>query len=319
MKAILASTVASAALGLAGLASGQEPQNPKIDFDGFQKTSAEVAKLREKRRIPEDEFLRFAAEPGAVVLDTRSWEAFEELHVKGARHLDYSDMTAETLAKVIPEKGTKVLIYCNNNFEEQKIEGGQLFPSKMRRVALNIPTFVTLHAYGYTNVHELAPLLDPKTTKIPFAGTAAAEQRGMKGAEVPNWIEGEMVKVAADGTLAKEAPDEWQQHPVGFPAFEQLSIRKDEKNSGWIVSGTVCSTNSGMRYQGVAVYVFYGQWAKLIGMSDMKGEVLLRISPSTNKEGKSVVPDFLFVGDHPDAAPLREGIRLRRYPLAPRK
>ncbi|WP_075090900.1 rhodanese-like domain-containing protein [Haloferula sp. BvORR071] len=319
MKPIIISTFASVAFGLSGFTFGQEPPNPKIDFDGFREASAEVAKLREKRRISEAEFLRLAAEPGTIVLDTRSWEAFEQLHVKGARHLDYSDMSAETLAKVIPEKGTKVLIYCNNNFEEQKVEAGQLFPSKMRRVALNIPTFVTLHAYGYTNVNELAPLLDPKTTKIAFAGTAAAEQKGMKGAEVPNWVVGEMVNVTADGSLAKEAPDESQQHPVGFPAFEQLSIRKDEKNGGWIVSGTVCSTNSGIRYQGVAIYAIYGQWTKLIGMSDMKGEVLLRISSSADKEGKTVTPDFLFVGDHPDAPPLREGTRLRRYPLAPRK
>ena len=34
-------------------------------------------------------------------------------------------------------------------------------------VALNIQTFVNLHAYGYTNVYELGPLLDVKTTRIP--------------------------------------------------------------------------------------------------------------------------------------------------------
>jgi hypothetical protein len=36
---------------------------------------------------------------------------------------------------------------------------------------LNVHTFNVLHTYGYTNVHELKPLLDVRTTKIPFAGT----------------------------------------------------------------------------------------------------------------------------------------------------
>ena len=38
-------------------------------------------------------------------------------------------------------------------------------------MALNVQTFVNLHAYGYTNVRELGPLLDVKTTRIPFEGS----------------------------------------------------------------------------------------------------------------------------------------------------
>jgi hypothetical protein len=67
---------------------------------------------------------------------------------------------------VIPAKDTKVLIYCNNNFENERAN----FRSKAPAVSLNIQTFINLHAYGYTNVYELAPLLDVKTTKIPFEG-----------------------------------------------------------------------------------------------------------------------------------------------------
>jgi hypothetical protein len=72
------------------------------------------------------------------------------------------------LAKVIPAKDTKVLIYCNNNFENERTN----FRSKSPAVSLNIQTFINLHTYGYTNVYELAPLLDVKTTKIPFEGKA---------------------------------------------------------------------------------------------------------------------------------------------------
>jgi len=147
----------------ATLAAGEAP-NPAIDIKRFSILTQEVAKLRESRRLSEDEFLRLAAEPGTVVLDARSPEKYARLHVKGAVHLNFSDFNEESLRKIIPTKATRILIYCNNNFEGEP----ELFTGKV--VALNIPTFITLHGHGYTNVHELGPLLDIKTTKIPFAG-----------------------------------------------------------------------------------------------------------------------------------------------------
>ena len=83
--------------------------------------------------------------------------------------IDYAGFTEESLRKLIPEKHTRILIYCNNNFSGEP----RLLAPKAGLAALNIPVFITLHAYGYTNVHELAPLLDIKTTKIPFAGESA--------------------------------------------------------------------------------------------------------------------------------------------------
>ena len=62
-----------------------------------------------------------------------------------------------------------MLIYCNNNFEHEE----RAFAAKTAAASLNVHTFNVLHAYGYTNVHELKPLLDVRTTKIPFAGTTA--------------------------------------------------------------------------------------------------------------------------------------------------
>jgi hypothetical protein len=164
MKPILIPFTA-AILGLAGAAFGEDPPNPNVRFEEFAEHSAEVQKLRSERLLSEEQFLKLAAEPGTVVLDARSKDKYEQLHVKGAINLPYTDFTAEALAKVIPDKGTRVLIYCNNNFKDEP----QAFPSKMR-VALNIPTFITLHSYGYTNVHELQPLLEVKTAKIPFEG-----------------------------------------------------------------------------------------------------------------------------------------------------
>ena len=41
--------------------------------------------------------------------------------------------------------------------------------------ALNIPTFVTLYAYGYQNLHELGPVVDPARSDIEFEGTRVTD------------------------------------------------------------------------------------------------------------------------------------------------
>jgi phage shock protein E len=145
----------------------REIKNPAIEYAGFAKLTAELGPLRESRRISEEEFLRLAGEPGTVVFDARSRDKFERIHVKGALHLAFTDFTDEALQKVIPDKNTRILIYCNNNFDRDPVG----FARKSAEVALNIQTFINLHAYGYKNVYELGPLLDIGTTKIPFEGT----------------------------------------------------------------------------------------------------------------------------------------------------
>ena len=56
-------------------------------------------------------------EPGVIILDSRSDFRFERIHVKGAKHLAFTDYTQDNLKKVIPTFETKILIYCNNNFD----------------------------------------------------------------------------------------------------------------------------------------------------------------------------------------------------------
>jgi phage shock protein E len=142
--------------------------NPLIDYPGFQKAVADVSTIREKRRVTEEKFIRMAAEPGTIVFDARSDAMFARLHVQGAKHLSLPDVTAELLAKLIPDKSTRILIYCNNNFLNEPAA----FPGKCATASLNIYTFNTLHSYGYDNVYELGPLVDIKSTKLPFEGTA---------------------------------------------------------------------------------------------------------------------------------------------------
>ena len=85
--------------------------------------------------------------------------------------MNFSDFTEESLARVIPDKSTRVLIYCNNNFE-----GVRAMALKSAPLALNIPTFLNLWGYGYRNIFELRPFLDIKRTKIPFEGSDVLNQ-----------------------------------------------------------------------------------------------------------------------------------------------
>ena len=155
------------------------PTNELIDFDGFARNVDEVRALREARRVGEAEFLRMAAEPGTVVLDARSERLYKLRHVKGAVNLSFPEFTRDTLARVIPARDTRVLIYCNNNFSGAP----ESMPAKVISSALNLSTFVSLHAYGYRNVYELGPAVDVTSTNLVFEGTeigsraVAREQR----------------------------------------------------------------------------------------------------------------------------------------------
>ena len=144
--------------------------NPKIDMARFLEISTQAAEHRASRRVSEDEFIRMSREPGTIVLDARSQEKYDLLHVRGAIHLSFPDITIESLARLIPDKQTRILIYCNNNFENAE----QAFPTKMAPAALNLSTYVSLYTYGYENVYELAPLLDVATAKIQFDSKGAA-------------------------------------------------------------------------------------------------------------------------------------------------
>jgi hypothetical protein len=136
-----------------------------IDMEGFLRVSGEAAKHRSARRVSEQDFARMSREPGTVVLDARSRELFDRLHVKGAVNLSFPDIAVDSLAKVLPDKKARILIYCNNNF--LNAEGP--FPSKLPSASLNLSTYVALYNYGYRNVYELADTVDLKASKLEFA------------------------------------------------------------------------------------------------------------------------------------------------------
>lgn len=143
-------------------------RNPAIDMPGYLAVSHDAAAHRERRRVSEPEFIRMSREPGTVILDARSREKFDELHVKGAVHLSFPDIAIESLARVLPDTSARILIYCNNNFANA--DGP--FPKKLMTASLNLSTYIALYDYGYRNVYELGPLVDIRKSRIEFEGSA---------------------------------------------------------------------------------------------------------------------------------------------------
>jgi Rhodanese-like domain len=168
---VILTTVLLVAAGSTALRAGEAPiPNKMIDYPGFLQNAETVGKLRDKHRVTEEEFIRMAKEPGTIVFDARSDSKFAMFHIKGAKHLSLPDVTADELATIIPDKATRILIYCNNNFVNEPTA----LPAKAITASLNLYTFNTLYSYGYTNVYELGPLIDVKTSAITFEGSLQA-------------------------------------------------------------------------------------------------------------------------------------------------
>ena len=138
--------------------------NPAIDMEGYLRVAMEAAAYREDRRVTEEQFLEMSRDPATIVLDARSREKFDELHIRGAVNLNFSDIAVDSLRRLIPDRNTRILIYCNNNF----VNAEGPFPTKIARASLNLSTFIALYSYGYRNIYELGPQLDPAASKLEF-------------------------------------------------------------------------------------------------------------------------------------------------------
>ncbi|MCC7094517.1 MAG: rhodanese-like domain-containing protein, partial [Ignavibacteriaceae bacterium] len=111
----------------------------KVSFDDFKNLVSEVEPHREKRLVDLDTFLKMSNQPGVIILDSRSTFRYERIHVKGAKHLSFTDFTQNNLAEVIPSFETTILIYCNNNFDGNQID----FASKVAMPVTNSGSIIT--------------------------------------------------------------------------------------------------------------------------------------------------------------------------------
>jgi hypothetical protein len=163
---------ATLALALATPAAAQtaapQPANPQIDYAAFVKLAQRLEPVRAAHRLPWAAFARQARADGALLLDARSERAYNQGHIRGAVNLPFSDFTDAALRAVIgTNPGRPIYIYCNNNFTDNRA------PVVTKRIdmALNIPTFVNLHGYGYANVWELADLVSTAQLGAEWVGS----------------------------------------------------------------------------------------------------------------------------------------------------
>lgn len=181
---------ASAILLFSSVVIAQENSYPKakVSFNDFKNLVAEVESHREKRLIDLDTFLKMSKEQSVIILDSRSTFRYKRIHVKGAKHLSFTDYTQNNLAEVIPSFETIILIYCNNNFDGNQTDfaskvalpvtsSGDIITAQFNSqekplmMALNIPTYINLYGYGYHNVYELNELVDVNDPRINFEGS----------------------------------------------------------------------------------------------------------------------------------------------------
>lgn len=156
-------------------ASGAPAQqtNPQIDYPGFAKLTQSVEPYRQSRLLSWAKFAETAKRPGVLILDARSADAYAAGHIEGAVNLPFTDFTAQSLAGVIGDQNRPILIYCNNNFSNDR----RPVPMKIARVALNIQTFINLVGYGYPNVWELNEVIDFNDPKVGWVKGEAAIER----------------------------------------------------------------------------------------------------------------------------------------------
>ena len=160
------STLLVIAVVPAALAASDPPTgiNPAIDMQRYLLVASEAAQSRETHRLSEQQFIEMSRMPGIIILDARSRQKYDELHIKGAMNLSFPDIAIESLERLLPDKRTRILIYCNNNF----LNAPSAFPTKLPSASLNISTYIALYDYGYRNVYELGPLIDIDASQIEF-------------------------------------------------------------------------------------------------------------------------------------------------------
>lgn len=158
------------ALAVCASAASAEDLNPLIDYAGFQRLTQEVSTSRQQRLLRWSEFEKMAREPDVLVLDARSADAYAAGHIRGAVNLPFTDFTAASLAQVIGRNDRRILIYCNNNFANDRPP----VTTKAVALALNIQTFINLVGYGYRNVYELNDVVDFNDPKIGWVASDPA-------------------------------------------------------------------------------------------------------------------------------------------------
>ncbi|MGH1383788.1 rhodanese-like domain-containing protein [Kordia sp.] len=154
---------------------------PLVSFDDYKTLVEKVEKHRAARMINLETFEKMSEAEDVVILDARAEDLYKRSHIKGAVNLPFTKFTQRNLKRLIPNPETKILIYCNNNIQNDPIHFASKIALPMNNqplmLALNIPTYINLYGYGYKNVYELNDVIDAfksmnDASYIQFEGTS---------------------------------------------------------------------------------------------------------------------------------------------------
>lgn len=107
-----------------------------------------------------DNVAKWLQEKSVILVDVRNKEEYEEQHIRGAIHIAATDLTDEVLARAIPSKDARIVLYCNNNLHMS------------RRISLTTMAYPAFRQLGYNRVlvmQEPHSGLKPETI-LPLEG-----------------------------------------------------------------------------------------------------------------------------------------------------
>jgi rhodanese-related sulfurtransferase len=158
---------------IAAPAAAEPVPNPQIDYRGYMALVQKLEPVRNARLVAWPEFHRLAKAKRAILLDPRTPDAFAKGHLKGAVNVPLTDFSADRLREVLGEDTDRpIFLYCNNHFRENRPP----VVLKTGKLAIAIPTFISLYGYGYENVWELADVIGMDDPGVEWVTSEQEEQ-----------------------------------------------------------------------------------------------------------------------------------------------
>ena len=112
--------------------------NELVDVRKFRISTDLALKDRARKRITESQFIEMSKDEQTMILDTRSAASFALLHVRGAVHLNFSEMTTGSRAR---RRGFSSIVTTTSKMSQGKV--APHFRQRVRGWLLTYP--LTLH------------------------------------------------------------------------------------------------------------------------------------------------------------------------------
>jgi hypothetical protein len=136
-----------------GALADDESKKP-LTFTDYQKSVQRVDISKHKMTL--ETFKTSIKKKDTYLLDLREKDRYEQGRIKGALHIG-PDVTAEKLAKLVPDKNATIVVYCDNT----------LIPT--RKISLTFAILPQILALGYPNTFVLEEVyLNQKQGDEPF-------------------------------------------------------------------------------------------------------------------------------------------------------